>query len=407
MRSILVSHPHAAAVASEVARALDRHDLLSLYATGLAVAGGSVAARMFGVASGRYRVLLNRVVGELDAKRIRSLAGVEAAARFAGRLVPRRWLGGRSTYDLLFSFHDSAVARMAWPKGVRAVYAYEDAALRTFERAERAGFTRIWDLPTPHWAATERIWKEESARWPGAMGALPPLEPQWKKARKDRELTLADTVVVASRWTRESLERIGCEKRIVEVPYGFPYDRFRPKMRPQQGPFTVLSVGSQDLRKGTTYLLEAWRRAGLRDAQLRLIGRMRLSPSFLARYSGMFVHVPHLPRADLEREYQAADLLVFPTLGDGFGLVIQEAMSCGTAVLTTACGGGPECISNGVEGWIIPAGQLDALVEALRHAASHRQQVAEMGIRARQRAETYGWNHAGTQLARGLSHPQA
>ena len=291
---------------------------------------------------------------------------------------------------------------MAWPNGTAAVYAYEDAALRTFERAERSGLARIWDLPTPHWATAGRIWQEEARRWPGAMGAAPREEPAWKKERKDRELGLADVIVTASRFTRESLERMGCQKRVVEVPYGFPSETFRLKKSPPSGPFTVLAVGTHDLRKGTPYLLEAWRRAGLRDARLRLVGQMKLTPTFLAPYSGLFEHVPHLARSDLEREYQRADVLAFPTLGDGFGLVIQEAMCCGTPVLTTGCGGGPECIEDGVEGWITPPRDIDALVDRIRFAAAHRTRLAEMGLAGRRRASAYGWDEAGTRLIRYL-----
>ena len=112
--------------------------------------------------------------------------------------------------------------------------------------------------------------------------------------------------------------------------------------------------------------------------------------------------MPHVPKALLGDEYRAADLLAFPTLGDGFGLVIQEAMSCGTPVLTTSCGGGPECIDDGVEGWIAPARDIDALVDRLRFAADNRLRLAEMGLAARRRATAYGWKEAGKRLIQYL-----
>ena len=69
-------------------------------------------------------------------------------------------------------------------------------------------------------------------------------------------------------------------------------------------------------------------------------------------------------------EYQRADLVAFPTLGDGFGLVIQEAMCSRTPVVTTPAGGGPECITHGQDGWIVPAGDVDALVETFAICAA-------------------------------------
>ena len=79
-----------------------------------------------------------------------------------------------------------------------------------------------------------------------------------------------------------------------------------------------------------------------------------------------------MPKSELGARYAAADLLAFPTLGDGFGLVIQEAMCCGTPVVTTPCGGGPECITDGVDGWIVPPRDIDALVARLRACAADR-----------------------------------
>lgn len=170
-----------------------------------------------------------------------------------------------------------------------------------------------------------------------------------------------------------------------------------------EGPFTAISVGSHDLRKGTPYLLEAWKRAGLKDARLRLIGRMGLTRAFIEPYRGLFEHIPYIPRVRLAAEYQAADVLVFPTLGDGFGLVMQESMCCGTPVITTRCGGGPECINHGRDGWIIPERNVDALAEQLREVAADRDRTYAIGRAARLRAERYTWKEAGTAFAAFLS----
>jgi hypothetical protein len=396
---VLVSHPHAAAVANAVARALDERGALAGYATGVAAASGSWRARLLDAAARIRPELRNRAV-HVGRDRLQARWSVEAMARVVARTGLVR--GDRAVYDALFSMHDAVLAALTWPAGVDAVYAYEDASLRTFRKARSRGIARIWDLPIPHWATLDMMWREESVRWPGAMGPSPPVEPQWKRARKDEELALADVVSVASRFTRESLEAVGVTKPIVTTPYGFPAASFRPKDGPPDGSFTVLAVGTQDLRKGTPYLLEAWRRADVRDARLRLIGSMQLAESWLAERGATFEHVPSVPRALLEAEYRAADLLAFPTLGDGFGLVIQEAMCCGTPVLTTPCGGGPECIGDGIEGWIVPPRDVDALVERLRWAAANRDRLAEMGRAARRRAERYDERAAGEALVGAL-----
>src|SRR5258708_19836621 len=89
-------------------------------------------------------------------------------------------------------------------------------------------------------------------------------------------------------------------------------------------------------------------------ARRRLVVAMRLSNRFLHDYAGLFEHVAYLPKPKLGDEYRGADVLAFPTLGDGFGLVIQESMCSGTPVITTHTSGGPHCITHGTNGCLFP-----------------------------------------------------
>jgi glycosyltransferase involved in cell wall biosynthesis len=401
----MVSHPHGGAVSVASAAALERQGRLTLYASGAVAAADSAAAGLLARLARRGRpVLWNRILKGIEPRHVRALAPVELAARLVGQLGGGLGLGRPLLYDALFTFHDAAVAALPWPRDLDAIYAYEDGALLTFRRAaRRPSIVRIWDLPLPHHATLARIWREQHQRWPGAMGSAPHVEPEWKRRRKDQELALADVVSVASRFAKRSVEELGVERRVVVAPYGFPVEAFAPKVVPAPGPFTVLAVGTHDLRKGTPYLLEAWRLAGLRDARLRLVGPLRLDPTFVRRYQGLFEHVPHLPKHQLAGEYQAADLLAFPTLGDGFGLVIQEAMCCATPVVTTTCGGGPECIDDGVDGWLVEAASVDALVERLRAAAADRSATFAVGQAARRRAERSTWREAGAAFVAALA----
>jgi starch synthase len=400
LSSVIVSHPHLAAFSSGLATSLARQHRLAAYFTGVAAAEGTAAAAALAAIARVAPVARNRIVEDLPAPLLRSLPAVELGARLVAELCGRVGLPV-SGYNAIFSAHDRVVASLPWPTA-DAVYAYEDAALLTFRRARRRGLRAIWDLPLPHYRTIEELFRAEAARWPRALTGALPTEPPWKRARKDEELALATTVAVASAFTRHSLEREEIGAPIVTVPYGFPVDAFEVRAHRPAGPFTVLSVGTHDLRKGTPYLLEAWTRAAIPDAELHLVGPLRLGASFLEPYRGTFRHWPHVPKSQLMRRYQAADLLAFPTLGDGFGLVIQEAMCCGTPVVTTACGGGPECITDGVDGWLVPPRDIDALVDVMRAAAADRERAFEMGRRARARAERWTWRDAGDALVRGL-----
>jgi glycosyltransferase involved in cell wall biosynthesis len=399
--AVLVSHPHAAAFAVGVAGGLARAGRLSLFATGVAFKNGHWGECASDRLARRWPVLRNRVLSELPADRVRALPLVEIGARLAARAYGA--VGGKlTTYDALFVAHDAAVALLSWPPQTGAVYAYEDAALRTFARAKRLDLQRIWDLPLPHYQTIEALWRAEAERWPDAFDRPLGGEPGWKRRRKDQELELATRIVVASGFTRQSLESLNVRASIAVIPYGFPVDLFVARRARPEGRFTVLSVGTHDLRKGTPYLLEAWRRAAIPDAELHLVGPLKLAKTFVDRYAGLFRHSAHVPKSDLGAHYGAADLLAFPTLGDGFGLVMQEAMCCGTPVVTTPCGGGPECITDGVDGWLVPPRDIDALVERFRDAAANREESFVIGVAARERAERWTWRDAGDALVRTL-----
>lgn len=401
MTAILVSHPHVAAVSAGVSQALARAGILAGFVTGGAFRDGSWSGRLAAALATRRPVIRNRVVADIPKGRLRSLPLVEVGARLAAKVLTGVGLPVEP-YEAIFVSHDAAVAIMPWPRETTDVYAYEDAALWTFRRARRRGLGAIWDLPLPHYLTIERILREEFRRWPGAALGPPHSEPPWKRGRKDEELALATKVSVASRFTRQSLEHLDLRVPVVVASYGFPVDAFARREQRPSDPFTVLAVGTHDLRKGTPYLLEAWKRAAIPGAELHLVGPLRLAKSFLDDYAGVFRHWPYLPKSELPARYSAADLCAFPTLGDGFGLVIQEAMSCGTPVVTTPCGGGPESITDGVDGWLVPPRDIDALVDRFREAAADRERAFAMGQAARDRAERWTWREAGASFVRAL-----
>jgi glycosyltransferase involved in cell wall biosynthesis len=402
MPAVLLSHPHAAAVSCGLAKSLARADRLALFVTGVAFREESRSGQLAERLAARRPVVRNRILQGVPRGKLRALLPVELGARTAGWGLSRLGLPFKG-YDAIFGLHDAVVSRISWPRETTMVYAYEDGARRTFRRAARLGLERVWDLPTPHYLTVQDIDARETRRWPGASGMPPHVEPEWKRRRKDDELRTATKISVASSFTKRSVERAGATASVAVIPYGFPAEAFAARTAPPRGPFQVLAVGAHTLRKGTPYLLDAWKRAAIPDAQLTLIGPLRLSKAFLDGYAGSFRHIPHVPRAELGAHYSAADVLVFPTLGDGFGLVIQEAMCSGTPVVTTPSSGGPECIEHGVDGWVDPAGDIDALVARLRECAANRDRLFTMGQAARAHAERWTWADAEHALLRALA----
>ncbi len=96
------------------------------------------------------------------------------------------------------------------------------------------------------------------------------------------------------------------------------------------------------------------------------------------------------------------DVLVFPSLFEGFGLVILEAMSRGLPVVATAHTAGPDVIDDGVDGFLVPIRSAEAIAEKLETLLAHPDRLADMKHAARRKAATLGWEAHRRRLAECL-----
>lgn len=385
---ITISHPHGNPNSYNAARALADADWLCSFQRGVARDG--FAGRAAGLGATARARLSNRKLEGVPDRRQRGHLMWEAVSRLGARMRPGGLTRDFNWYDVLYCGHDLQVSRQL-ERGIDAVYAYEDGALRTFAAAKKRGARAVYELPLGYYAGVAR----ELARARRARPHLPlnvRAEPEWKRRRKDEELSLSDCVVVPCGWAEESLsDSPAAPRAVTRIPYGTPADEMEARAERPRGPFTVLFAGQVGLRKGVPLLLEAWRRLGLKDARLWLAGSKNLSDAYLSDYAGSFQYLGVLPRARLLERMRQADLFVFPSLAEGFGLVIGEAMAAGLPVLTTTNTGGPELVTDGAEGWCVPAHDVDALAARLEWAAREREELWRMGLRARARAERWTW----------------
>jgi len=244
----------------------------------------------------------------------------------------------------------------------------------------------------------------EFARYPEAETAIDRHIRRFRhryNERKDAELKLADLIVVNSRFTQDSLLRVGIPReRIKVVPLGAPTVNARVAVK-SKSPFIFLSVGTQSVRKGVHYLLEAWRKlrpAG--DVELWLIGHMSLPMRMFDSIPGKLVIRRSVPKNELYEMYRHASVLVFPSLCEGFGMVITEAMAQGLPVITTPSTGGPEFIEHGHSGFLVPIRDVDRLGESMQWCLDNRQELVEMGNRAAESAAKWQWSNYRAMLGK-------
>ena len=317
-----------------------------------------------------------------------------AAVKFGWHRLTRHQNGLFCIDRVIRSFDRRVAAALPRIPGLRAVYAYEDAALTTFSVAQHLGLTRIYELPIGYWKSARQIFAEEAELQPHWAPTLTGLrDSAFKLARKDAELDKADVVIVASQFVRQTLvNHRACSVPIHVVPYGAPPPTIQPLRAPGSGPLRVLFVGSLGQRKGLSYLLEAV--AQLAGAvTLTLIGRPT-STSCAPLTAALERHtaIPSLPHGAILQQMLQHDVLVFPSLFEGFGLVLTEALSQGLPVIATPHTAGPELIRDGVEGFIVPIRDSAAIAQRLAELAADRDRLAGMRLACLRRAAVISWS---------------
>lgn len=192
----------------------------------------------------------------------------------------------------------------------------------------------------------------------------------------------------------------------VVIPNGIDYARFAdPALRPPE-PFddgrpTVLFVGRLERRKGLRYLLEAFARvqAACPEARLLLVGAFGKAEKapYVAQAWALRLRqvrfIGYVPDAELPRYYRAATVFCAPSIGmESFGIVLLEAMAAGVPVVATDIPGYNEVVEDGVQGFLVPPEDPEALAEALLRLLRDPALRARMSAAGRQRARQYDWD---------------
>lgn len=172
------------------------------------------------------------------------------------------------------------------------------------------------------------------------------------------------------------------EDHIHVIPPGVDVNTWaRPTDVERRGPTTrLLFVGADFERKGGDLLLDIWRRHFRERSELHLVTRAAVAPE-----PGLFIYRDLMPNdPGLLKLYHTCDALVLPTRGDCFSLASIEAMAASLPVITTAVGGIPEILRDGVTGYLIPPNDGAALYSALASLIEDDERAATMGRAGRE-----------------------
>jgi glycogen(starch) synthase len=232
-----------------------------------------------------------------------------------------------------------------------------------------------------------------------------------------RVMKRVERIVVGSEFAkRQASEALGVPAEKLSVAYYGVEKRFAPGPKPEalvrklglDGQIVALFVGALEARKNLGFLLDVWAEVVRErpDVQLIVAGSgphlARLQRQ--ARRFGLERHVlftGHLPETEKIDYYRAADLLVFPSLMEGFGLVVVEAMSCGLPAIISNRGSLPELLCDGEGGFVCDPSARGAFVRSVLRLASEPDLRRKLGSANRERVDRmFRWDLCAAATAR-------
>jgi glycosyltransferase involved in cell wall biosynthesis len=273
------------------------------------------------------------------------------------------------------------VGRGSWD----VIHSFSGSSEEILEKPPTARLQKLVVRASAHIRVQASLLKEEEKRTGWQLEKPSP----WVIEREEREYKLADRVIVLSRFAYQSFLAEGIpEQRLLLLLLGADLGVFRPACEAVEArcrrilsgePLRILFVGALSFRKGMWDVDSIVRSLGNERFRFRFIGPVSKEvKTIVNKLHSLAEFVAKQPQHELPRWYGSGDLFFFPTIEDGFPVVLAQANASALPILTTSNCCGPDLISEGQTGWVLPIRSPAAFVERLRWCDSHRKELAEM-----------------------------
>lgn len=386
---ILVYHPTGNENVRALLRALKKSDMLHSFHTAIAVFESSWYYRFLRGKLSRFK----RRTCDSNIKKQTKLYPFLELLMFAG---VKRFKGKEITSGYINLTLSGKVARGMTnvANQVDGVYCYPHGAKQIFEVAKQQKKICFYEQTTAYYKEFEQIVSKEKELNPDWMNTIT-MYKSLDRVLFDQlteELNLCDVIVAPSTYVKNTLLKFGFQdSKIKVIPYGFPDVSEKKYPKGKSNKLNLLFVGNISQLKGISYLFEAIGQLH-EKVNLTLVGNISNSKNpFLIENLNKYNYKGTMSHNQVMKEMRRHDILIFPTLSDGYGLVINEAMSQGTPVITTPCSGGPDVIIDKVNGWIIPAASVEPMVDLLNELYANPHLLQEVSSNAFKTAQSRPW----------------
>ena len=317
--------------------------------------------------------------------------------------IPYRALGRARALKL----HDQIVAR-ALPRladRIDLVHAWPTGALETLRAARRLGIPTVLERPNAH---TRFAYEAVQAECDRIGVQLPPDHEHFYDdqvlQREEEEFEAADYLLCPSDFVVRTHAEMGAPRdRLVRHIYGFDHERFHPPAEAESAPrgegLTALFVGVCAVRKGLHFALDAWLASPASETGTFMIAGEFL-PAYEEKLAPQLAH-PSVKalghRTDVAELMRASDILVLPSIEEGFGLVCAEAMGSGSVpVVSNAV---TDMCVDGENALVHEVGDVATLTRHFTALHDEPELLPRLRSGAIRTARDYTWARAGEILA--------
>lgn len=294
----------------------------------------------------------------------------------------------------LFSGTRSLNAKLVW--------AYVEFNPLLLRRAKKRGIPIVLDNPIAHmekyYEDLETVYKECGQKFHSWWVR------KWVNVAK-KEYELADWFNVGSNFVKETLiERGVPSEKIIVTHTGVDVELWSKSYLNKEKTSTFVFVFTAGIspRKGIQYLMKAWKQLNLQDAELWICGGHKKTMNWDLICGGVpnnVVFLGRLKHEQLSKIYSKANVYILPSLLEGFARSGLEALAAGLPVIITKETGLTDFVTDGHEGWVVPARSVTSLIERMQWCYLNKNKVEQAGERAYNKMRNQSFSVYGDKCA--------
>lgn len=293
------------------------------------------------------------------------------------------------------------VARLARDMHADAVVGYDGVSAHLFEEVKRLSPATVCiaDMSAANALYLKDVYERDVLKQPAYSDSLKRWNRIWDPIDIERtklELSFVDRFLCGSRFVQNSLVYSGISQdRCCICPYGVDTEQFPYRLRTvkdAEAPLSFVYLGQVSEHKGIAYLIDAFTRIRPEEASLLCVGEIGISERIVSSLPANIVLAGRMPHEEISSVLLESDVMLFPSLGDGFPLSLMEGMASGLPCVCTENTGTADCIRDGLNGFIIPVQDSGAMFDKIKWFILHRDQIPAMAAEARNTVLNHTWS---------------